>query len=158
MQLLLVSHNNYHQFRLLSTRYSGEIISVYTMPNNKRGIPPRVRENALKHHDSNSLCSQGDSQYYLRHYVKGAEDNRVGIEKPAADAGLTFLPSNSTLEHLLQQVNKVAVGKKICSGEFANATTCEISCLLNCPTFQGLFRDGTMPPWFKCGRIAESCT
>ncbi|KAF2642028.1 hypothetical protein P280DRAFT_468498 [Massarina eburnea CBS 473.64] len=50
-------------------------------------------------------------EYYLKHYAKDVEGNYVGTEKPAADAGLVFVPSKSTPEDILEQVHKVAFGK-----------------------------------------------
>lgn len=59
-------------------------------------------------------------EWYLKHYAKDAEGNYVGTEKPAADAGLVFVPSKSTPEDLLQQVHKVAFGKQHYPGEFSS--------------------------------------
>jgi hypothetical protein len=49
--------------------------------------------------------------YYLQHYAKDSDGNYIGTEKPAADAGLVFVPSKSTPEELLAQIHKVAFGK-----------------------------------------------
>ncbi|KAJ4288596.1 hypothetical protein N0V90_011833 [Kalmusia sp. IMI 367209] len=51
-------------------------------------------------------------EWYLKHYAKDAQGNYVGTEKPAADAGLVFVPSKSTPDDILQQVRKVAFGKE----------------------------------------------
>ncbi|KAF2651696.1 hypothetical protein K491DRAFT_606381, partial [Lophiostoma macrostomum CBS 122681] len=50
--------------------------------------------------------------YYLEHYAKDGNGNYVGTQKPAADAGLVFVPSKSSPEELLAQVHKVAFGKE----------------------------------------------
>ncbi|KAH7128805.1 hypothetical protein B0J11DRAFT_431924, partial [Dendryphion nanum] len=49
--------------------------------------------------------------HYLRFYAKDIDGNYIGTEKPAADAGLVFVPSKSTPEEILAQVHKVAFGK-----------------------------------------------
>ncbi|KAF2009018.1 hypothetical protein BU24DRAFT_89796 [Aaosphaeria arxii CBS 175.79] len=50
--------------------------------------------------------------YYLAHYAKDAQGNYVGTGKPAADAGLVFVPSKSTPGDVLEQVRTVAFGKE----------------------------------------------
>jgi hypothetical protein len=57
-------------------------------------------------------------EWYLKHYAKDADGNYVGTEKPAADAGLVFVPSKSTPEDILQQVHKVAFGKQHYSSDY----------------------------------------
>lgn len=59
-------------------------------------------------------------EWYLKHYAKDAEGNYVGTEKPAVDAGLVFVPSKSTADDLLQQVQKVAFGKQHYAGDFSS--------------------------------------
>ncbi|KAF2443183.1 hypothetical protein P171DRAFT_433491 [Karstenula rhodostoma CBS 690.94] len=59
-------------------------------------------------------------EWYLKHYAKDAEGNYVGTEKPAVDAGLVFVPSKSTPDDLLQQVQKVAFGKQHYAGDFSS--------------------------------------
>jgi hypothetical protein len=62
-------------------------------------------------------------EHYLKHYAKDEEGNYVGTEKPAVDAGLVFVPSKSTPEDLLQQVNKVAFGKQHYAMDFSAGAT-----------------------------------
>lgn len=50
--------------------------------------------------------------HYLKHYAKDSEGKYVGTEKPAVDAGLVFVASQSTPEDVLAQVNKVAFGRE----------------------------------------------
>jgi len=50
--------------------------------------------------------------HYKKHYAKDKDGNYVGTEKPAPDAGLVFVPSKSTPEDILAQVEKVAFGKE----------------------------------------------
>ncbi|KAF1950011.1 hypothetical protein CC80DRAFT_497036 [Byssothecium circinans] len=57
-------------------------------------------------------------EHYLKHYAKDPEGNYVGTGKPAADAGLVFVPSKSTPEDILEQVRKVAFGKMHDPGDF----------------------------------------
>ena len=61
-------------------------------------------------------------EWYLKHYAKDSEGNYVGTEKAAVDAGLVFVPSKSTPEHLLQQVHKVAFGKMHYAGDFSSGS------------------------------------
>ncbi|KAF2683610.1 hypothetical protein K458DRAFT_304294, partial [Lentithecium fluviatile CBS 122367] len=58
-------------------------------------------------------------EYFLKHYAKDEEGNYIGTGKPAADAGLVFVPSKSTPEDLMQQVHKVAFGKEHCAMDFS---------------------------------------
>ncbi|KAF1996321.1 hypothetical protein P154DRAFT_525609 [Amniculicola lignicola CBS 123094] len=51
-------------------------------------------------------------KHYLAKYAHDADGNYVGSEKPAADAGLVFVPSKSTPEEVLEQVRKVAFGRE----------------------------------------------
>jgi hypothetical protein len=56
-------------------------------------------------------------EFYLKHYVKDAEGNFVGTANPAPDAGLVFVPSKSTPEDLMKQVQEVAfAGQQIRGG------------------------------------------
>lgn len=57
---------------------------------------------------------------FLKHYAKDAEGNYIGTDRPAVDAGLVFVPSKSTPEDLLQQVQKVAFGKEHYANDFSD--------------------------------------
>lgn len=48
----------------------------------------------------------------MKHYARDNEGNYVGTESPAADAGLVFVPSQSSSEDMLQQVRKVAFSRE----------------------------------------------
>jgi hypothetical protein len=47
-------------------------------------------------------------EFYLKHYVKDADGKFVGSANPAPDAGLVFVPSHSTPEDVMRQVQEVA--------------------------------------------------
>jgi hypothetical protein len=51
-------------------------------------------------------------EFYLKHYVKDVEGNFVGTASPAPDAGLVFVPSKSTPEDLMKQVQEVAFARQ----------------------------------------------
>ncbi|KAF2466474.1 uncharacterized protein BDR25DRAFT_306247 [Lindgomyces ingoldianus] len=59
--------------------------------------------------------------HYLKHYAKDSEGNYIGTERAAVDAGLVFVPSKSTPEEILQQVQKVASGKQHYIGDYGTA-------------------------------------
>ncbi|KAF2120323.1 hypothetical protein BDV96DRAFT_567060 [Lophiotrema nucula] len=59
--------------------------------------------------------------WYVKHYAKDSEGNYIGTEKPAADAGLVFVPSKSTPEEILQQVRQVAFGKEHYNSDFGSS-------------------------------------
>lgn len=60
--------------------------------------------------------------YYLKFYARDADGNYVGTGKPAADAGLVFVPSKSTPEEILAQVRRVAFGKQHYVDDCADGT------------------------------------
>ncbi|KAJ8108422.1 hypothetical protein OPT61_g8182 [Boeremia exigua] len=57
-------------------------------------------------------------RHYLKHYAKDAAGTYIGTEKAAVDAGLVFVPSQSSSQDLLEQVRKVAFGKEHGQGAF----------------------------------------
>lgn len=87
-------------------RSSGERLRVHDLQRRNRQLEETV------------LCTPriAAASVVLEHCVKDADANYVGIEKPAADAALVFVPSKATPEHLLQEVHKVAFRKEHYAG------------------------------------------
>ncbi|KAJ4992862.1 hypothetical protein SVAN01_01566 [Stagonosporopsis vannaccii] len=51
-------------------------------------------------------------EHYLKHYARDASGTYIGTEIAAVDAGLVFVPSQSSSQELSEQVRKVAFGRE----------------------------------------------
>jgi hypothetical protein len=56
-------------------------------------------------------------EFYLKHYAKDLEGNYVGTGAAAPDAGLVFMPSKSTPEDVMRQVDEVAFTRQEIRGK-----------------------------------------
>jgi hypothetical protein len=56
-------------------------------------------------------------EFYLKHYAKDPEGNYVGTGAKAPDAGLVFVPSKSTPEDIMRQVDEVAFARQEVRGK-----------------------------------------